>query len=65
MVVSPSTVRSLLRPEDPGSNPVIDKHLFHCTHTYLMLTVCRKDENKEKESGNDPLKHPSFRFNFV
>ena len=23
---------------------------------YLLLTVCRKDENKEKEAGNGPFK---------
>ena len=24
---------------------------------YFLLTVCRKDENKEKEAGNDSLKN--------
>ena len=28
---------------------------------YLLLTVCRKDENKEKEAGNGPFKK-SLRF---
>ena len=25
-------------------------------NNYLQLTVCRKDENKEKEAGNGPFK---------
>jgi len=27
---------------------------------YLLLTVCRKDENKEKEDGNGPFKKTIF-----
>ena len=38
-------------PEDPGSNPVIG--IFY--RTYLLLTVCRTDENKEKEAGKGPF----------
>ena len=43
--------RSLMIPEDPGSNPVIGNfYLGIC----LLLTVCRRDENKEKEAENGP-----------
>ena len=45
------TARSLPIPEDPGSNPIIGNSF----RTYLLLTVCRKDENKEKEAGNGPF----------
>ena len=45
--LSQLTVRSLPIPEDPGSNPFIGK--WYCT--YLLLTICRKDENEEKEAG--------------
>ena len=38
VVVAQLAARSLPIPEDPGSNPVINN--------YLLLTVCRKDENK-------------------
>ena len=44
--------RSLPLPEDPGLNPVIGKLLLNI---YLLLTVSRKDENKEKEAGNGPF----------
>ena len=37
--------------EDPGSNPVIGNFYW----TYFLLTVCRKDENKEKGAENDPF----------
>ena len=40
--------RSLPLPEDPGLNPVIGKLLLNI---YLLLTVSRKDENKEKRPG--------------
>ena len=43
--------RSLMIPEDPGSNPVIGNFYLNI---YLLLTVCRKDENKEKEAENGP-----------
>ena len=39
--------------EDPGSNPVIGNFYLNI---YLLLTVCRKDENKEKEAENGPFK---------
>ena len=42
----------LMIPEDPGSNPVIGNFYLNI---YLLLTVCRKDENKEKEAGNGPF----------
>ena len=43
---------SLPIPEDPSSNPVIGNfYLF----IYLLLTFCRRDENKEKEAGNGPF----------
>ena len=45
--------RSLMIPEDPGSNPVIGNFYLNI---YLLLTVCRKDENKEKEAENGPFK---------
>ena len=38
--------------EDPGSNPVIGNFYLNI---YLLLTVCRKDENKEKEAENGPF----------
>ena len=44
--------RSLMILEDPGSNPVIGNFYLNI---YLLLTVCRKDENKEKEAGNGPF----------
>ena len=45
------TAWSLSIQEDPGLKPVIGN--FY--RTYLLLTVCRKDENKEREVGNDPF----------
>ena len=45
--VAQLTAQSLLIPEDPGLNPVIGNFYW----TYLLLTVYRKDENKEKEAG--------------
>ena len=45
--------RSPMIPEDPGSNPVIGNFYLNI---YLLLTVCRKDENKEKEAENGPFK---------
>ena len=44
--------RSLTIPEDPGSNPVIGNFYLNI---YLLLTACRKDENKEKGAGNGPF----------
>ena len=44
--------RSPTIPEDPGSNPVIGNFYLNI---YLLLTVCRKDENKEKEAENGPF----------
>ena len=29
---------------------------------YLMLTVCTKDENKEKEAGNGPFKKQNLKI---
>ena len=52
VVVAQLAERLLPIPEDPGSNPVIGN--FYMGH-YLLLTVCRKDENKEKEAGNGPF----------
>ena len=51
VVVAQLTKRPLLIPEDPGSNPVIG----NCYWTHLLLTVCRKEENNEKEAGNGPF----------
>ena len=40
-------------PEDPGSIPVIGNFYLNI---YLLLTVCRKDENKrKKEAWNGPF----------
>ena len=51
VVVAQLAERSLMIPEDPGSNPVIGNfYLGIC----LLLTVCRRDENKEKEAENGP-----------
>ena len=44
--------RSLMIQEDQGSNPVIGNFYLNI---YLLLYVCRKDENKEKEAGNGPF----------
>ena len=51
MVVAQLAEWLLPIPEDPGSNPVIGNFYW----TYLQLTVCRKDENKEEEAGNGPF----------
>ena len=45
MVLKQLTVLSLTIPEDPGSNPAI-------VNFSLLLSVCGKDENREKETGN-------------
>ena len=42
------TARPLPLPEDLGLNPAIGN--FY--RTYLLLTVCINDKNKEKEAGN-------------
>ena len=53
VVVAQLAGRSLLIPEDLGSNPAIGNFYW----TYLPLTVCRKDETKkEKEVTNGPFK---------
>ena len=52
MVVAQLAERSPTIPEDPGSNPVIGNFYLNI---YLLLTVCRKDENKEKEAENGPF----------
>ena len=54
MVVAQWTALMLSIPEDPGLNPVIGN--FYWTIIYLLLNVCRKDENKEKEVRNGTLK---------
>ena len=51
VVVAQLVERSLLIPEVRGSNPVIGK-------IYWIFVYCQlywKDENKEKEAGNDPI----------
>ena len=40
--------------EDPGSNPIIGNFF---EHTYLLLSVCRKDEN----IGKNMTFQPKFR----
>ena len=57
VVVAQLAERSLTIPEDPGSNPVIGNFYLN---NYLLLTVCRKDENKEKEAENGPFKKKMF-----
>ena len=49
MVVAQLAERSLPIPEDPGSNPVFGNFYLNI---YLLLTVYRKDENKESEAEN-------------
>ena len=51
VVVARLAKGSLTIPEDPGSNPVIG----NLEHLFLLLNVCRKDENKEKEAQNGPF----------
>ena len=52
VVVAQLAEQLLMIPEDPGSNPVISNFYLNI---YLLLTVCRKDENKEKEAENGPF----------
>ena len=47
--------RSLLTPEIGSSNPNIVKNFI-----YQLYIEMEKDENKEKEAGNGPLKNPIF-----
>ena len=44
-----------LIPEVSGSNQVIGKNLFYILNICLLLNVCWRDENKEKEAGNGPF----------
>ena len=53
VVVAQLIERLLPIPEVRGSNPVIGKNL--CS-TFTVNCTYRKDENKEKEAGNVPLK---------
>ena len=46
VVVAQLTARSLPISDDLGSIPVIGN--FYWAITYLLLTLCRQDENKEK-----------------
>ena len=46
MFAAQLAARSFPKPEDPGSN----------LKKYLLLIVCRKDENKLKRGGNGPFK---------
>ena len=57
VVVAQLAERSPTIPEDPGSNPVIGNFYLNI---YLLLTVCRKDENKEKEAENGPFLKKNF-----
>ena len=50
--------RSLPITEDPGSNLVIGNKLLNI---YLLSTVSRNDENKEKEAWNCPFFNQNFR----
>ena len=49
--------RSPMIQEDPGLNPVIGNFYLNI---YLQLTVCSKDENKEKEAENGPFFKKTF-----
>ena len=53
VVVAQLAERSLTMPEDPGLNPVISNFYFNI---YLLLTVCRKDENKKKRPSLNKTK---------
>ena len=55
VVVAQLVERSLPIPEVCSSNSVIGKNLF-TLNICLLSTVYWKDENKEKEAGNGPLK---------
>ena len=57
MVVVQLAERSHPIPEDLGSNPGIGNFYW----TYLLLPVCRKDENK-KEAGNGPFFQTKFNY---
>ena len=54
VVVAQLAARSIPNLVDPGSSPVT-------CNFYFLLTVYRKDKNKEKEAGNGPLKNIFFR----
>ena len=52
MVVAQLAERSLPTPEIRGSNPDIG----NISNIFICQLLSRKDENKEKEAGNGPLK---------
>ena len=52
VVVAQLAERSLPTPEIPGSNPDIG----NITNVFICQLLSSKDENKEKEAGNGPLK---------
>ena len=52
VVVAQLAERLLPIPEDLGFE---SSHWQLLLNIYLLLTVCRKDENKEKGAGNGPF----------
>ena len=52
---------SLPKPEDCGSNPIIGEFL----HTFFYCQLYLKDENKEKEAGNEPFKKSLIRLVYL
>ena len=52
VVVAQLAERSLPTPEIRGSNPDIG----NISNVFICQLLSRKDENKEKEAGNGPLK---------
>ena len=56
VVVAQLAERSLPTPEIRGSNPDIGK----ISNVFICQLLSRKDENKEKEAWNGPLKKVSL-----
>ena len=54
VVVAQLAERSLPTPEIRDSNPDIGNEIF--IDVFICQLLYRKDENKEKEAGNGPLK---------
>ena len=52
MVVAQLAERSLMIPEDPGSNPVIGNFYLNI---YLLLMFVEKTKIKKKEAENGPF----------
>ena len=62
--------RTLPTPEVRGSNPVIGEFSTEQFNFHPIVNCVGKDENKEKEAGNGPLKNvgtqtlPSRRYDY-